>query len=81
VFDGAAGINLDVSAAGLFQALQDFVFDLHVPGVVVFAGLQHGAGGRHRVAPALHLDRVEVRPIGLVIIGIELAGDEIARIE
>src|SRR5688572_31364025 len=33
----------------------DLVLDLHVPRVVEFARLQHGASGRDGVAAALHL--------------------------
>ena len=42
------------------RRMQDLVLDLHVPGEVVLAGLQHGARRRDRVAAALHLDGVEV---------------------
>src|SRR5215831_21274406 len=59
--------------AALLKPQQDLVFDLHIPGKVVFAGLQDGTRRRDRVATALHLDGVEVWPIGDVVIGIELA--------
>ena len=67
--------------AALLEALQDLVLDLHVPGVVVFAGLDHGARRRDRVAAALHLDGVEVRPVGHVVVGVDLAADHVARLE
>ena len=57
VLDVAAGRDVDLALAALLQALKDLVLDLHVPGEVVFAGLQHRARRRHRVAAALHLDR------------------------
>ena len=53
--------DVDAALAAVLQPHQDLVLDLHVPGIVVFAGLQHRARRRHRVAAALHLDRVEVR--------------------
>jgi len=59
--------DLDASLAALLEAQEDVVLHLHVPGVVVLTGLQHGAGGRGRVAAALHLDGVEERPVRLVV--------------
>ena len=48
--------HLDPALAARLEALQLLVLDLHVPGVIVFARLQHGARGRDGVAAALHLD-------------------------
>src|SRR4029079_345314 len=45
------------------------------------AGLDDGAGGRDRVATALHLDRVEVRAVRHVVVGKDLAADDIPRLE
>src|SRR6266568_7178806 len=81
VLDEAAGRDAGASLAALFEPHQDLVLDLHVPRIVVFAGLNDRAGGRYGVAAALHLDRVEVRPIRDMIGGIALALDEIARLE
>ena len=67
--------------AAVFQPDKDLVLDLHVPGVVVLAGLDHGARRRNGVAAALHLDRVEIRPVGDMIGGIALASDHVARFE
>src|SRR5438094_785297 len=57
------------------------VLDLHVPGEVVLARLDHRARGRHGVAPALHFQPVEEGPVGLVIRGEELGTDEVAGLE
>src|SRR5579883_1563702 len=80
MLDIAALIEDDpaLGVAALFQPAQNFVFDLQVPGVVVLAGLDDGAGRRYGVAAALHLDGVEIRPPRLVIGGIALAPDEVA---
>src|SRR5205823_10154465 len=56
MLDVAAGRDDDVALAALLQSLKDLVLDLHVPGKVVLAGLDHGARGRDGVAAALHLD-------------------------
>ena len=58
----------DLALAALLEAQQDLVLDLQVPGEVVFAGLQHGARRRDRVAAALHLDRVEIGPVRHVVV-------------
>ena len=70
-----------LALAALLEAQQDLVLDLHVPGEVVLAGLQHRARRRDGVAAALHLDRVEVRPVRHVVVGIDLAADHVARLE
>jgi len=59
---------------------QDFVFDLQIPGVIIFAGLQHGARGRHRVAAALDFKRIEVRPVATCS-PVELGADNVARLK
>src|ERR1700726_49233 len=81
VLDGAPRIDHDMASAALLQPLEDLVLDLDVPGVIVLAGLQHGAGSRDRVAAPLHFNSVEVWTIGAMIGGIELSLDEVARIE
>src|SRR5262249_1440726 len=83
VLDGRARYNLDAAsgvAAG-FQSDKDLVLDLHIPRVVVFAGLDHGTRRRHAVTPPLHFDRVEIWPITDVIGGIALTFDQIAGFE
>src|SRR5262249_52992304 len=62
MLDVAAGHDLGAAPgiAASFQFEKDLVLDLQVPRIVVFAGLNDGACGRHGVAAALHLDRVEI---------------------
>ena len=82
--DELNGARLDdahLALAGALKLGQDFVFHLHVPGIIIFAGLQHRARGRHRVAAALDFHRVEMRPVGDMVVGIELGADDIARLE
>ena len=83
VFDPAAPQDVDAALgiAAVFQFDEDLVLDLHVPGIVVLAGLDHRARRRHRVAPALHFDRVEIGPVGYMVRGIALALDEITGLE
>src|SRR4029453_4153057 len=78
VLDVAARGDFDAPTPAFLQTLKDLVLNLQVPRVVVLAGLQHGARGRDGVAAPLHLDRVEVRPVGQVEIRIELAPHEVA---
>jgi hypothetical protein len=63
VLDVAGQGDVDSALAALLQALQDVVLDLHVPRVVVLAGLEDRARRRRRVAAALQLDRVEEGPV------------------
>src|SRR5262245_2631447 len=79
VLDVAARGDFDAPTPAFLQTLKDLVLNLQVPRVVVLAGLQHGARGRDGVAAAFHLDRVEVGPVGQVVIRIELAPHEVAR--
>ena len=58
-FDVAALHDMGAALAAGLHALEHLVLDLQVPGVVVLAGLQHGARGRDGIAAAFHLDRVE----------------------
>ena len=53
MLDIAAGNDLDAAlgAAACFQPHEDLVLDLQVPGVVVFAGLNHGARRRTASPP------------------------------
>ena len=76
-----ASLMIDAALAALLQAREDLVLDLHVPGEVELAGLQHGARRRHRVAAALHLDGVEVRPVLDVVVRVDHAGHHVARLE
>src|SRR5690349_9800604 len=75
MFDGHTWYDLDPasSTAAVFELEQDLVFDLDVPGKVVFPGLDHRARGRNGISAALQLDAVEVRPVGHVVGGIALA--------
>ena len=75
------GVMATRSLAALFHPHKNLVFDLQVPGEVIFAGLQHRACCRDSIAAALHLDGVEVRPVGFVIVHVDLARDEIAWLE
>jgi hypothetical protein len=80
-FDVAAVHHLHTALATGFHALEHFVFHLQVPGVVVFAGLQHGACGRRGVAAALDLDAVEEGAVGLVVVGVDFTAHHVARLE
>src|SRR6266545_3258798 len=81
VLDVAGRDDLRAALAALLEALEDVVLDLDVPGEVVLAGLEHGPRGGGGVAAALHLDRVEERPIGDVIVRVDLAADGVAGLE
>src|SRR5262249_6247296 len=83
VLDPAALHDLSASfgVAGVFEFDKDFVLDLHIPGIVVLAGLNHRARRRYGVAAAFHLDRVEIRPVGDVVGRIAFALYQIARRE
>src|SRR5262245_49318177 len=78
VLDVAAWRYLDTPLAALLEPLEDLVFDLHVPGVVVLAGLNDSTCGRYCVAATLHLDRVKERLVGDMILGIELTFHQVA---
>src|SRR5216684_6740164 len=67
----------DPALAALLQAAQDVVLDRHTPGVVVLPGLEHGAGGRGRVATPLELQRVEEGAVGHVVPRIDLGAQEV----
>ena len=81
VLDAAALAEDDAALAALLQAQQDLVLDLQVPGEVELAGLQHGARRRDRIAAALHLDGVEMRPVLHVVVRVDDAGHHVARLE
>ena len=81
VLDVAAERHRRRALAALFEAQQDLVLDLQVPGEVEFAGLQHGARRRDRIAAALHLDRVEIGPVRHVVVVVDLAAHHVARLE
>ncbi len=79
--DVARRHGADLAAAAGLHALEDLVLDLEVPGIVVFAGLQHGARRRDGVTAALDLERVEMRLVGDVVVGVALAGEDVAGLE
>ena len=81
VLDAAGRIDLGSPLAALLQPPQDIVLHLDVPGEVELAGLQHGPGRRGGVPAALHLDRVEERPVGRVVVGVDVAAHDVARPE
>src|SRR6516225_11977388 len=81
VLDVAALRNMDVTFSANLEPLEDLIFDLHVPGIVVLAGLQHSASRRNGIAAALHLDGVKVRLIRHMIVRIEFASHDVSRIE
>src|SRR4029078_8387277 len=58
--------------AARLEPAEDLVFDLEVPAEVVFAGLQHRARRRRRVAAALQLDTVEVRASRALVVAVQL---------
>src|SRR5262245_26211002 len=73
VLDVTAIRYLDTPLTALLEPLEDLVFDLHVPGVVVLAGLNDSTSGRYCVAATLHLNTAKERLVGDMILGIELA--------
>ena len=81
VLDLAAPGDVDLPLASLLHPLEHVVLDLHVPGEVVFAGLDDGAGGGDGIAPALHLQPIEEGPVRLVIAGKDLGPDDVAGLE
>src|SRR6185503_16359894 len=74
----AAGSEDDAALAASFESLEDVVLDLHVPGEVVFARLEHRAGGGGGVPAALQLDLIEGGAPGHVIAGVELGPEGVA---
>ena len=81
MLDVAALHDVDAAAPGLLQPLEDLVLDLQVPGVVELSGLQDGPGRRGGVTAALHLDGVEEGPVGHMVARVQLAADDVARLE
>src|SRR5262249_55403014 len=81
VLNVAALGNIDAPFPASLEPLEEFLLDRHVPGVVVFAGLQHSAGRRDGIAAALHLDGIKVWPVRRVVIWVEFTPHYIARIE
>src|SRR6266851_4009688 len=81
VLDRATPGDVDAAPAPLLHAPEQVVLDLHVPGEVVLADLDHRARGGHGVAPALHLQPIEERPVRLVVGGEDLRPNEIAGLE
>ena len=83
------GNELDVAAdrvdgpalAALLQPQQDLILHLHVPGIIIFAGLDDAARRGDGIAAAFQFDRVEVGAVRHVIVGVEFAADLIARLE
>ena len=79
---GVAADRVDgLALAALFQAQQHLVFHLDVPAEIILAGLNHRARRRDGIAAALHLDRIEIGAVRHVVVGIDLAADQIARLE
>src|SRR5216683_3051894 len=81
VLDAAALAEEDAALAALLEAQEDFVLDLHVPAEVELAGLQDRARRRHRIAAALHFDGVEIGPVLAMVVGVDDAGHQVARLE
>ncbi len=81
VLDAASDPEVDAPFSRLLQAKQDVVLDLHVPGVVELARLEHGPCCGHGVAAALHLQRIEEGPIGHVVVRVQLAAHDVAGLE
>src|SRR5262249_22843061 len=81
VLDVAAERGVDAPLSALLETLEDVVLHLHVPGVVVLGGLEHGARRGDGVAATLDLDLVEERPVGRVIARIELSPYGVTRLE
>ena len=73
--------DVDAALAAVFEPLQQFVLDLEIVGIVVFARLQHGARRRDRVAAALQFDGVEERPVREMVGLVALAAQRIAGAE
>ena len=78
VLDVARRPDIDAALAALLEPQEDVVLHLQVPGVVDLAGLEHGTRRRGRVAAALHLERVEERPVGNVVARVELGAHDVA---
>ena len=82
VADAPAERDANRALAAALETLQHVVLDAaDLRRVVVFAGLEHGARRRGGVTAALDLDRVEERPVGDVIGGIDLGLEDVARLE
>src|SRR5256886_10807459 len=75
------GGRVDAAPPALLHPSEDVVLDLHIPGEVVLPALDHGAGGGHGIAAALHLEAVEERPVGPVVAGVQLRPDRVTRLE
>src|SRR5207249_6391776 len=67
LLDTAAPGDVETALAALLHPPEHVVLDLHVPGEVVLAGLDHRALGGHGAAAALHLEPIEERPVRFVI--------------
>ncbi|MND94080.1 hypothetical protein D3C80_862850 [compost metagenome] len=80
---------LDIRAEGRFKPaftsgqhrLQHFRLDHGVPGIVIFAGFQHGTGGRCSIATTLEGDRSKGGLGRIPVIRIGLEGDHVVRLE
>jgi hypothetical protein len=64
MLDAAARSDNNCAFSTCFEAFQHLVLDLHIPGVVVFPGLQHGSCRRDRITTTLELDGIEIGAIG-----------------
>src|SRR5262249_27700870 len=81
VLDVAAGDDIGSALAALLEALEDLVLDLHVPGVVVLAGLDDRTRRADSVPATLPFDLIEEGPVGHVIVLVDLAADDVAGLE
>src|SRR6516162_761465 len=81
VLDATTGRDDDGTLPGSLEALQNFVFDLHVPGIVVLTGLEDRACCRDCIPAPLQLYGVKIGPVWLVVCGVSLADDHVARLE
>ena len=60
VLDAASRCDNNCALSACFEAFQHFVLDLHIPGVVVLAGLQHGSCRGDGITTPLELDGIEI---------------------
>src|SRR5215469_13117444 len=70
-----------VALGALLQPLEDLVLHLHAPRVIVFAGLQDGAPGRHGITAALQFHGVEEGTIRDMVHAVDLSVKYVARLE
>src|SRR5262245_14093464 len=81
VLDVAAGHYVHATAAAPLETVEDIVLDLEIPRVVVLPGLQDGAGGGGRVAPAFQFEGVKERPVWHVVGRVQFRTNRVTRLE